>query len=59
MKSFNLLARHIFSKSLPFFEFLTGFQLVLQYVLIRMPRGIVDEEQYISTPSDGCFQWTA
>jgi len=58
-KSLHLLARLLFSKSLPFFEFLKGFQLVLQYVHIHMPCGIVDEEQHISTSSDGCFQGTA
>jgi hypothetical protein len=44
---------------LPFFEFLKSCRLVLQYVLIRMPRGVIGEKQHISTFSDGWFQGTA
>jgi len=58
MKLLHLLARLLFSKSLPFFDFLKGFQLVRPYVLIRMRRGILDEEQHISSTSVGCFQGT-
>jgi len=58
-KSRHLLVRLLFCKSHPFFEFLKGCRLVRQYVLIGMPRGIVDEQQNIATSSDGCFQGTA
>jgi len=57
-KSLHLVAWLQFSKSLGYFEFLNGFQLMLQFGLIGMPRDVVHEAQHISTSSDGCFQWT-
>jgi hypothetical protein len=59
MKSLHLLARLLLSNSLPFFELLDGFWLVLQYVLISMPGGMINEEEDILTSSDGWFQGAA
>jgi len=58
MKSTHLLAWLHSSKSLPFFEFLQGFWLVLQYVLIWMPYDMANDEQHIMTSSYGCFERT-
>ena len=58
-KSLHLPARLLFSKCLPLFEYLQGFRLVRQYLLIHMPHGIIDEEKHILTSSNCCFKGTA
>lgn len=56
-KLLDMLSQLHFSKSIPLFEILQGFQLVNHYICIHLGYISINEEQHILLLSGGSFQY--